>query len=81
MNFTYAKGYNLERLTDANRAYSTTTPISANGEPQLQHHTPEPVLHDDHRVRLRRASRSYYAITFVTNKRFTNNFSANVTAT
>jgi outer membrane receptor protein involved in Fe transport len=78
MNFTYAKGYNLERLTDANRAYDGT--ISANGEPHYSSTRPN-TFYSTNTQYVSDAHSKYYAVDFVAQKRFANNFSAGVTAT
>ncbi len=68
----------MERLTDANRVYDGTT--SANGEPHYSSVRPDS-FYSTVTEYVSDAKSLYYDITFVTNKRFTNNFSANVTAT
>lgn len=78
VNFTYAKGYNLERLTDANRVYDGT--ISANGTPHYSSTRPDPFYATNTQY-VSDAHSKYYAIDFVTQKRFSHNFSASVTAT
>lgn len=78
LNFTYAKGYNLERLTDANRALDGTT--SANGQPHYSSTRPN-TFYSTNTQYVSDAHAWYYAVDFVALKRFSNNFSANVTAT
>jgi hypothetical protein len=78
INLTYAKGYNLERLTDANRAYDGT--ISANGQPHYSSVRPN-AFYSTITEYISDAKSKYYDITMVTQKRFANNFSAGVTAT
>jgi hypothetical protein len=75
---TYAKGYNLERLTDANRAYDGT--ISANGTPHYSSVRPN-AFYTTLTEYVSDAKSKYYDLTMVTEKRFSNNFSAGVTAT
>ncbi len=75
---TYAKGYNLERLTDANRQYDGT--ISANGVPHYSSVRPN-AFYSTITEYLSDAHSKYYAVDFVTEKRFTKNFSANLSAT
>jgi hypothetical protein len=78
VNFTYAKGYNLERLTDANRAYDGT--ISANGTPHYSSTRPN-TFYSTITEYVSDAHAKYMAIAFSTQKRFSHNFSvgANVT--
>ena len=78
VNFTYAKGYHLERLTDANRAYDGT--ISVNGTPHYSSTRPNPFYSTITQYESD-AHAKYMAIAFNAGKRFTNNFSvsANVT--
>ena len=78
INGTYAKGYNLERLTDANRAYDGT--LSANGQPHYSSVRPN-AFYTTLTEYVSDAKSLYYDITMVTQKRFSNNFSAGVTAT
>jgi outer membrane receptor protein involved in Fe transport len=77
-NLTYAKGYDLERLTDANRAYDGTT--SANGTPHYSSTRPN-TFYSTNTQYVSDAHAKYYAIDFVAQKRFTNNFSTNLSAT
>jgi Flp pilus assembly protein TadG len=78
LGFTYAKGYDLERLTDANRAYDGT--ISANGQPHYSSVRPNP-FYTTITEYVSDAQSKYYDITLVTQRRFADNFSANVTVT
>jgi outer membrane receptor protein involved in Fe transport len=78
MNFTYAKGYNLERLTDANRAYDGT--VSANGTPHYSSTRPN-TFYSTNTQYVSDAHAKYYAVDFVAQKRFSNNFSTNLSAT
>lgn len=73
VNFTYAKGYDLERLTDANRAYDGT--ISANGTPHYSSTRPNP-FYSTITQYVSDAHAKYMAIAFNTQKRFSHNFSA-----
>jgi hypothetical protein len=75
---TYAKGYNLERITDANRVYDGT--ISANGTPHYSSVRPD-AFYSTITEYLSDAYSKYYAIDFVTQKRFTSNLSVNFSAT
>ena len=75
---TYAKGYNLERLTDANRVYDGT--ISANGQPHYSSVRPNP-FYTTITEYVSDAQAWYDDITLVIDKRFSNNFSANITGT
>ena len=75
---TYAKGNQLERLTDANRVYDGT--ISANGTPHYKSARPNP-FYSQITEYLSDAHSKYYAVDFVMNKRFSHNFSANLSAT
>ncbi len=78
VNFTYGKGYNLERLTDANRAYDGT--VSVNGTPHYSSTRPNP-FYATITEYVSDAHSKYMAVAFNTQKRFSNNFStsANVT--
>jgi hypothetical protein len=78
INFTYAKGYNLERLRDANRVYDGT--IAANGQPRYSSTRPNP-FYSTNTQYVSDAHAKYYAVDFVAQKRFANSFSAGVTAT
>ena len=78
VNFTYAKGYNLERLKDANRQYDGT--VSANGTPHYSSTRPD-TFYSTNTQYTSDAHSKYYAIDMVTQKRFSNNFSASLTAT
>ncbi|HEY3122681.1 MAG TPA: TonB-dependent receptor [Thermoanaerobaculia bacterium] len=78
MNFTYAKGYDLERLTDANRAYDGTT--SVNRTPHYSGTRPN-TFYSTNTQYVSDAHAKYYAVDFVAQKRFANNFSAGVSAT
>ncbi len=75
---TYAKGYNLERLTDANRVYDGTT--SVNGMPHYSSTRPD-AFYSTITEYLSDAHSKFYAIDFGINRRFANSFSANVSAT
>ena len=75
---TFAKGYNLERLTDANRAYDGT--ISANGTPHYSSVRPN-AFYSTITEYISDAHSKYYAIDFGINKRFSHNFSVGVAAT
>lgn len=75
---TYAKGYNLERTTDANRVYDGT--LSANGTPHYSSVRPN-AFYTTLTEYVSDAKSLYYDITMVTEKRFTNNFSAGMTVT
>ena len=78
LSSTYAKGYNLERLTDANRVYDGT--ISVNGTPHYSSTRPN-AFYSTITDYVADAHSRYYAVDFGINKRFANNFSANVNAT
>ncbi|MGE5716396.1 MAG: TonB-dependent receptor, partial [Acidobacteriota bacterium] len=78
VTFTYAKGYNLERLTDANRVYDGT--LSANGMPHYSSVRPDPFYATITRY-MADARAKYFALDFVTQKRFSSNFSASVAVT
>lgn len=78
LNFTYAKGYDLERLTDANRAYDGTT--SANGTPHYSSTRPNP-FYSTITQYVSDAHSKYMAVAFNTQKRFSNNFSASANVT
>jgi len=72
---TYSKGYHLERLTDANRQYDGT--ISANGQPHYSSTRPDP-FYSTITEYVSDANSRYYAVTLVLQKRFTRNFSWNL---
>ena len=78
INGTYAKGYNLERLKDANRVYDGT--LSANGQPHYSSVRPN-AFYGAIIQYTSDAKSLYYDITMVTQKRFSRNFSAGITAT
>ena len=76
---TYAKGYHLERLTDANRVYDGTI-SPGNGQPHYSNVRPNH-FYSTITEYVSDAQAWYDDITLVVDKRFSNNFSANVTAT
>ena len=78
VNFTYAKGYNLERLTDANRQYDGT--ISANGTPHYSSTRPNP-FYSTITEYVSDAHAKYLAVAYSLQKRFSNNFSASANVT
>ena len=78
LTFTYAKGYNLERLTDANRVYDGT--LAANGLPRYSSVRPNP-FYSTITEYVSDAHAKYFALDFVTQKRFSNNFSAGISVT
>ncbi len=75
---TYSKGYNLERLLDANRVYDGT--ISANGVPHYSSARPNSFYSTITQYVSDGYSR-YYAVALSINKRFSRNFSANASVT
>jgi Carboxypeptidase regulatory-like domain/TonB dependent receptor len=77
LDATYSKGYNLQRLTDANRVYDGT--ISANGQPHYSSTRPNP-FYTTITEYISDAQSKYYSVTLVLEKRFSRNFSANVSA-
>jgi outer membrane receptor protein involved in Fe transport len=78
LNFTYAKGNQLERLTDANRQYDGTT--SVNGMPHYSSTRPNS-FYSTNTQYVSDAHAKYYAVDFQMMKRFQNNFSASLAAT
>jgi hypothetical protein len=78
LDFTYAKGHQLQRLTDANRVYDGTT--SENGLPHYSSTRPNP-FYGTITESLSDARATYYAANFLLQRRFTNNFSAGAAVT
>jgi hypothetical protein len=72
LDFTYAEGHQLERLTDTNRAYSGA--LAPNGLPAYSSTRPNPYY--DRITTLRSDAKSkYQAVTATLNRRFADNFS------
>ncbi|HKF42821.1 MAG TPA: hypothetical protein VKG01_06965, partial [Thermoanaerobaculia bacterium] len=78
LDFTWAKGYNLERLTDANRAYDGT--VSVNGQPHYSSNRPNPFYLGITESKSD-ARAEYRALAFQASRRFTHNFGAGVAVT
>jgi hypothetical protein len=79
INATYAKGYDLERLKDANRVYDGTI-SPGNGQPRYSSTRPN-AFYGAIIDYVSDAKSLYYDVTMVTQKRFSRNFSAGITAT
>lgn len=78
IDFTYAEGNQLQRLTDTNRAYDGL--LSENGLPHYSNTRPN-TFYGTVTTSLSDARSEYYAITGQVQRRFTNNLSAGATVT
>jgi hypothetical protein len=72
LDFTYAEGKQLQRLTDINRAYDGT--ISSNGQPHYSSTRPNP-FYDRITTSLSDAESKYTALTATLRRRYADNFS------
>ncbi len=72
LDLTYAKGHNLERLTDINRVYDGTT--SPNGLPHYDSNRPDP-FYNQITTLVSDAESKYEAATLTVNRRFADSFS------
>jgi carboxypeptidase family protein/TonB-dependent receptor-like protein len=80
LELTWAKGYDLQRLTDANRAYDGT--VSANGQPNYYGPTARPNPFYSTITESKSDARAEYrALVFQASRRFTENFGASVSVT
>lgn len=78
LDFTYAKGKQLQRLVDINRAYDGT--VAANGLPRYSSTRPN-TYYGTVTTSVSDAESEFVAITAQLNRRYANNFSAGIVAT